>query len=220
MIEKAAGAKLRFEAASDDYTRSSSATDMMFFMLNAVAIFMGREAMEVVYGPEPESGDPADALAVLWSRLGPLELLFKDVADRHAPSSVASLRSELLAISNGDSPRLVKKIGRKVKIRADLIRLRALGWEVHLTKVLGLKAGVAQDMIKEGFGTETWIAIFQWKKKLAETLGPRAVERYLTTVAVGLDMHFAVVTHMELAPEAIRADGQELQAELRRSAAD
>lgn len=211
MINKAAAAKKRYETKGvADADRSGAAREMLDCMLSATAVFVGKEAMRLVYGSDPTPGaNRSEHLARLWFRLEAAENLFADVQDKSAPSSITALREEVLAVSNGEKPRLMAKVSnRKGTYRCDMLRLRALGWEAYLRKT-GMSAGQAQDLIKEGFGV-TWPAIFGWKDKLRQSLGEENVDLYLYMAERGLDVHYTQATDIAAS---IRADGQALVAE-------
>ncbi len=196
-------ARRRFDALPpDDPRRVDEAAMLLDSAMQAMTVLVGPKALGVVYGPDPQPEDIASNLARLWFRLGAAEKLFDLIADPAAPSSMTSLRAEILAVANGDKPRLLARNQKGVKFRRDYLRLRALGWDAFL-QARGMRAGDAQRKISESFH-RTWPAIFAWRKSLRDTIGEDNIVMFLNLAASGQDIHYIANPDIDAA---IAADG-------------
>lgn len=216
--------------AKDDYDkipvpefRAEAATRMLTWALRAVAYVVGPDALKLVYGA-PEETDRHRALLIAWQRLTLVEPLFDELASSADLGSFSSLKEELLAIANDDTPRLFDRIeGGGSGVRRNTYRLahhklRALGWETYL-RSHGYKAGQAQNIVSGGFG-RTWEAIKNWRVPVEDALGADNVAMVLRMARDGSDFHYANALHRKEVVMAVRTDGEAFAAEERRNKAN
>lgn len=134
---------------------------------------------EPVFQRAMRSGSSGEGVLLFANRLALVEPLLSD--NWPADFSYAELVGEVIAIANGDRPKILKgkKISGKARNAHALLELKlvALGW-YSLLRTLGLKANERQELILSSYNV-TWSAVDKWKKEGREKLGAEYVDGFL-----------------------------------------
>ncbi|MFZ5696167.1 MAG: hypothetical protein ACOY4N_11045 [Pseudomonadota bacterium] len=224
IVGAAIRAKAAFDCAEDDQERARRARHLLAMLIQATNVIAGPDVLEMVYGESPPAdADPRQHLAALSMRLWVASEVFKGVEDTSDPSSITSLRDEVLAVANGDSPRLLSraiKSGRGVLTngyRLALHRLRALEWEQFLQS-MGQSPAEVQGAIVNAYNF-TWSAIRGWREQVDKALGAQLVSEMLMMAKRRSHPAFLGINDIKAAHEKLKMDANEMKLEGRRSGA-
>lgn len=194
LLQLAAEQKANFARTSGP-RRKKAAGRLIEMLLEAVGLMAGREALAAAFASEEPSPDRrSSVLNAMLPRLLLANALFKKVETPGDPASLNVLIWEMLAVANGDAPRLMARIdGREGsftnKYRSSLHRLRALQWDRAL-EAWGVAPGIRHGEIGAAYGAE-WTRIRNWGEQAADALGPELVATMLDWAAAGLDPVFS-----------------------------
>ncbi len=135
----------------------------------------GRQVIEHLYAPLPESALPEETLNRIVDRLFLASHLFGRLERDWPMGSLGSVAREAAAVAAGDRPVIFAKVGRQRNWREGIARLRALEW-LAFCEAKGLSIGERETLICNAYGAPK-ATIDKWDIQARNAAGDTAYER-------------------------------------------